>query len=230
MLTLHIITSCSLKKGVGPFPKETNRWKRCGVKKVSDDLREVLRGSHLRASELEKYIEKVLAYMQQMRPSRVDSGSRAWEACMMPLLQERLDVKKFLKVMLLLHTLIREALHHLLRSRSLAVVHNVTSGRNHETRDVVWYHIRSARGRPWTQSPACPVWSDPEAHLWSWDLKKCAIIEHWSFFDYLECLLWNQRLIFLVASCPFSNLAWTHSPRVASHICVATNTRLDFPK
>ena len=44
---------------------------------------------------------------------------------MMPLHQERLDVEVFLKVMLLFHTLAREALHHLLRSRCLAAV-NIT--------------------------------------------------------------------------------------------------------
>ena len=42
---------------------------------------------------------------------------------MMPLHQERLDVK--VKVMLLF---LREALHHLLRSRSLAAVNNVMPG------------------------------------------------------------------------------------------------------
>ena len=39
---------------------------------------------------------------------------------MMPSHQERLDVKVFLKVMLLFLTLAREAFHHLLRSRFLA--------------------------------------------------------------------------------------------------------------
>jgi hypothetical protein len=64
---------------------------------------------------------------------------------MMPLHQERLDVKVFLKVMLLFHTLAREALHHLLRSRSLAAVNNVTPGRNHGARGVVVSHPLSMR-------------------------------------------------------------------------------------
>ena len=49
----------------------------------------------------------------------------------MPLHQERLDVKVFLKVMLLFLTLAREAHHHLLRSRFLAAVNNVKLGRKH---------------------------------------------------------------------------------------------------
>ena len=52
----------------------------------------------------------------------------------MPLHQERVDVEVLLKVMLLFHTLAREALHHLLRSRCLAAVNNVTPGRNHGAR------------------------------------------------------------------------------------------------
>ena len=77
---------------------------------------------------------------------------------MMPLHQERLDVTVFLKVMLLFHThtLAREALNHLLRSRSLAAVNNVTPGRNHGARGVVVSHPLSMR-EPWVQSPACPV-------------------------------------------------------------------------
>ena len=59
---------------------------------------------------------------------------------MMPLHQERLDVKVFLKVMLLFLTLAREAHHHLLRSRSLAAVNNVTPGRNHGARGAVVSH------------------------------------------------------------------------------------------
>ena len=39
---------------------------------------------------------------------------------MMPLHQERLGIKVFLEVMLLFHTLARDTLNHLLRSRSLA--------------------------------------------------------------------------------------------------------------
>ena len=39
---------------------------------------------------------------------------------MVPLHQERLGVKVFLEVMSLFHTLVRDALNHLLRSRSLA--------------------------------------------------------------------------------------------------------------
>ena len=62
---------------------------------------------------------------------------------MMPLHQERLDVTVFLKVMLLF---LREALHHLLRSRSLAAVNNVTPGRNHGARGVVVSHPLSMRG------------------------------------------------------------------------------------
>ena len=89
------------------------------MRKVSDDLREVLRGIHLYGSEVTKYVEEVLACMQQVRPPRVDSGSRAWEACIVSLHKERLDVLTFLEVKLLLHTLVREARHHLLRSRSL---------------------------------------------------------------------------------------------------------------
>ena len=64
---------------------------------------------------------------------------------MMPLHQERLDVEVFLKVMLLFHTLAREALHHLLRSRCLAAVNNVTPGRNHGARGVVVSHPLSMR-------------------------------------------------------------------------------------
>ena len=77
---------------------------------------------------------------------------------MMPLHQERLDVTVFLKVMLLFHThtLAREALNHLLRSRSLAAVNNVSPGRNHGARGVVVSHPLSMR-EPWVQSPACPV-------------------------------------------------------------------------
>ena len=67
---------------------------------------------------------------------------------MMPLHQERLDVEVFLKVMLLFHTLAREALHHLLRSRCLAAVNNVTPGRNHGARGVVVSHPLSMREAP----------------------------------------------------------------------------------
>ena len=70
---------------------------------------------------------------------------------MMPLHQERLDVK--VKVMLLF---LREALHHLLRSRSLAAVNNVMPGRKHGARGVVVSHPLSMR-EAWVQSPACPV-------------------------------------------------------------------------
>ena len=83
--------------------------------------------------------------MQQMRPPGVEPGSQAWEACMMPLHQERLDVKVFLKVMLLFYTLTHKALHHLVRSRSLAAVNNVAPGRNHGARGVVVSHPLSMR-------------------------------------------------------------------------------------
>ena len=62
---------------------------------------------------------------------------------MMPLHQERLDVK--VKVMLLF---LREALHHLLRSRSLAAVNNVMPGRNHGARGVVVSHPAQHAGGP----------------------------------------------------------------------------------
>ena len=64
---------------------------------------------------------------------------------MMPSHQERLGVKMFMKVMLLFHTLARDALNHLLRSRSLAAVDNVTPGRNHGARGVVVSHPLSMR-------------------------------------------------------------------------------------
>ena len=70
---------------------------------------------------------------------------------MIPLHQERLDVKVIVMLLFL-----REALHHLLRSRSLAAVNNVTPGRNHGARGVVVSHPLSMR-EPWVQSPACPV-------------------------------------------------------------------------
>ena len=115
------------------------------MSKDRDRLLEVLRGAHTHGSEVQRQIEEVPAGMQQMRPPGVEPGSQAWEACMMPLHQERLDVEVFLKVMLLFHTLAREALHHLLRSRCLAAVNNVTPGRNHGARGVVVSHPLSMR-------------------------------------------------------------------------------------
>ena len=64
---------------------------------------------------------------------------------MMPLHQERLGIKVFLEVMLLFHALARDALNHLLRSRSLAAVNNVTPGRNYGARGVVVSHPLSIR-------------------------------------------------------------------------------------
>ena len=67
---------------------------------------------------------------------------------MIPLHQERFGVKVFLKVMLLFHTLAHDALNHLLHSRPLAAVDNVTLGRNYGARGVVVSHPAQHAGHP----------------------------------------------------------------------------------
>ena len=107
---------------------------------------------------------------------------------MMPLHQERLDVKAFLKVMLLF---LREALHHLLRSRSLAAVNNVMPGRNHGARGVVVSHplsMRKALGSIPSVSSLILSGSAPWAkrHI---SKRKCNLGTQFSLPDYLERLL-----------------------------------------
>ena len=107
---------------------------------------------------------------------------------MMPLHQERLDVKAFLKVMLLF---LREALHHLLRSRSLAAVNNVMPGRNHGARGVVVSHplsMREALGSIPSVSSLILSGSAPWAkrHI---SKRKCNLGTQFSLPDYLERLL-----------------------------------------
>ena len=107
---------------------------------------------------------------------------------MMPLHQERLDVKVFLKVMLLFF---REALHHLLRSRSLAAVNNVMPGRNHGARGVVVSHplsMREALGSIPSVSSLILSGSAPWAKIHI-KKRKCNLGTQFSLPDYLERLL-----------------------------------------
>ena len=108
---------------------------------------------------------------------------------MMPLHQERLGVKVFLEVMLLFHTLAHDALNHLLHSRPLAAVDNVTLGRNHGARGVVVSHplsMREALG----SIPSVSSLILLAAHLGPRDIKrKCNLRTQFSLSDYLECLL-----------------------------------------
>ena len=106
---------------------------------------------------------------------------------MMPLHQEHLDVKVFLKVMLLF---LREALHHLLRSRSLAAVNNVMPGRNHGARGVVVSHplsMREALGSIPSVSSLILSGTAPWAERHS--KGKCNLRTQFSLSDYLQRLL-----------------------------------------
>ena len=146
---------------------------------------------------------------------------------MMPLHQERLDVTVFLKVMLLF---LREALHHLLRSRSLAAVNNVMPGRNHGARGVVVSHplsMREALGSIPSVSSLILSGSAPWAKIHI--KKESAILEH-----NFHCLTISNvssdinGWCVLAPSCPHFLLASNTSPPAASHAGVVTNTRLDF--
>ena len=110
---------------------------------------------------------------------------------MMPLHQERLGVKVFLEVMLLFHTLAHDALNHLLHSRPLAAVDNVTLGRNHGGTWCSGITPAQHAGGPWVQSPACPSLILSGSAPWPERHKKESgnLRTQFSLSDYLECLL-----------------------------------------